>query len=366
MVYTHIHMHTKRRHIPAIKEDHWKAFNTIRQKHEATWQEVFERFYNYQDLTEHFFKLPKEVDRTAKMNAVTVQYYLPMWLENMYRNFIKEYVKDIRDIKEVESIVAKGTPGLVIASGPSLFKYKHTDLLAKSKFYTEKQGIIIATSHSLIPCLESGVVPDYVTITDAEDVMLEHIDHPIVDEYSSDIMGIFSTHIHPDVLDRWNGDRIFVLTSIPDMTIPNVQGVISGLFPNLTEFNAGAHVGAFSWNIAHFMGCDPIAMIGLDCAFDIATPIEQTPYYSAYRPSYKTEQEMIDECYHFHTHSFFGNNCYTDDIHYGFMEISVALAKLANEHTGVKTINCTGGGFIDEPDIIENMHFADWLKQFED
>jgi hypothetical protein len=151
-----------------------------------------------------------------------------------------------------------------------------------------------------------------------------------------------------------------------NVTIPNVQAVISGLFPGFTEFDAGAHVGAFTWNMAQYMGCNQIALIGLDCSFLPDTPVEKTPYYDAYRPSYDTEQEMMDACYYFHTHSFFGNNSYTDDVHKSFAKMMVIIAKIGEKQRGIKTINCTGGGFIDEPDIIENMHFADWLKQFED
>jgi hypothetical protein len=94
-------MSKKTRHIPSVDDADWDAFNEIRNEYKETWSDVFKRFHNYQDLTEHFFKLPKEVDNISKVSAVTVQYYLPWWLENMYRNFIKEHVKDLHDIKEL-------------------------------------------------------------------------------------------------------------------------------------------------------------------------------------------------------------------------------------------------------------------------
>ena len=359
-------MSKKTRHIPAVDDDDWKAFNNIRNKYKETWQDVFKRFHNYMDLTEHFFKLPKKVDNISKVSAVTVQYYLPWWLENMYRNFIKEHVKDLHDISELKDIVGDRKRGVVIGAGPSLWKYDHPKMLAESDFYKEHRGTILSTSHSLKACLDAGVVPDYITIIDCEDVMLEHFDYDIVDEYSSEITGIFALHTHPDVLERWKGKKVFVMTSIPDVTIPNVQAVVSGLFPGFTEFDAGAHVGAFTWNIAQYIGCSEIALIGLDCSFLPDTPIEETPYYKAYRPAYETVQDMTDECYFFHTHSFFGNNCYTDDSHKSFATTTVIMARIGKDQRGIKTINCTGGGFIDEPDAIENMWFEDWLKSFED
>jgi hypothetical protein len=124
-------MSKKTRHIPSVDEDDWNAFNEIRNKYEETWRDVFKRFHNYMDLTEHFFKLPKKVDNISKVSAVTVQYYLPWWLENMYRNFIKEHVKDLHDISELKDIVGDRTRGVVIGAGPSLWKYDHLKSIAK-------------------------------------------------------------------------------------------------------------------------------------------------------------------------------------------------------------------------------------------
>jgi len=353
----------KTRHIPAVTADHWDVFNEMRINHNLTWDDVFKQFHNYLAFTEHLFSLPQEVDRHAQVNAATIQYYITLWLKHAYQNFLEEHIKDIPDIKSLQNNV-ENKPALVIGAGPSLEKYNHLDILAESDFYKKKQGTIMCCSHSLIPCLEAGIIPDYMTLTDAEDVMLAHIDADIVDQYSDQITGIFVVYTHPSVLERWKGKKIFMLPCIPDVTIPNVQAVISSLFPNMTEFNACAHVGAFTWNLAVFMGHKSIAMVGLDCGFLPDFPVKDTPYYNVYIKSHSSEKEMVDKCYHFHTHSFFGNNSYSDDIHYGFAEACVQIARIAKEHNGVDTFNCTGGGFIDTPDVIENMHLEDWLSKF--
>jgi len=352
----------KTRHIPEISDEHWNALNEIRKAHKETWADTFERFYNYQDWVGHLFNLPKETDDVAIINASTVTQLLPMWLENMRQNTMKGV--EIPDVKEIENSAERGTPGLVIGAGPSSIANNHLHMLRDSVFYNEHKGKIVSTAHSLEDCLEAGVVPDYMVLIDADPVMMKFIDHDIVDEHSRNITGIFSISADHNVVERWGGRKVFFMSVVPDITIPNVPGVLAGLFPNITVMNAMANSGSFSWNVARYIGCDPIALIGLDFSFKPEFPIKDTPYYKPLRASSRDEKEMISKWYRFHTHSFFGTNCYTDHVHDTFASVSVKDFKAYKEHGGITTINCTEGGIIDD-EAVENMWFRDWLKKWE-
>lgn len=352
----------KPRHLPEIPDEHWDALNDIRKTHEETWAETFERFNNYRDWVEHLFELPKESPDSAKLNAVTVTGLMPLWLDNIRNNFIKDV--EIPDIHEIKDTVEPDTPGLVIGAGPSLLENNQLKTLHDSVFYQEHKGVIVSTAHSLKWCLEAGVIPDYITMIDANIKMVDFINHQLVEAHSEKITGIFTLTVHPDVFDHWNGKKLFFMPAIPHITIPNVQSVLAGLFPEVTVFDCMANCGSFSWNIARYAGCNPIGVIGLDFAFKPDFPIKDTPYYNAYRPSYDSEKEMIEKCYRFHTHSFFGKNCYTDHIHDSFRKTFEHVCQVYNKQLGITTQNCTGGGIIDD-EAIENMHFADWLKKWE-
>ena len=348
------------RHLPEISDEHWDAFNSLRKDHEATWVDVFKRMFNYQDWVGHLFELPEESTDSAKLNAVTVTTLLPAWLENIRNNFLD--VVDISDMSTIKDTTDGA--GLVIGAGPSLLNNNHLGMLRESSFYKDHKGVIISTAHSLIWCLEAGVVPDYITMVDADEKMVRFVDHPLVKEHSAQITGLFSTNTHPEVFNHWNGEKLFFLPAIPHITVPNVQSVLSMLFPGTLVFDCMANCGSFSWNVARYTGCDQIAVIGLDFAFEPDFPIKDTPYYDAYKPSYDTEQDMLEKCYRFHTHSFFGNNCYTDHIHDSFQKTFVEVCKIYKERMGVTTVNCTGGGVIDDPEI-ENAWFKDWLAGWE-
>lgn len=354
----------RRRQLPGISEEAWSGVNTIRKEKEMTWNEFFERINNYQDWLGLLLLLPRRPSLGDKLNAVTVTHYMPMWLQNIYRNFLKKHVKNIKDIKEIFD-TATNKPAIVIGAGPSLQKFHHLELLADSAFYKEKIGPILTTSHTVKDCLEAGVIPDYMILLDPEPVMLPHIDHDIVDEYADKIKGIFPITIDNIVLNRWKGKKIFFLAAISEATIPNVQAVLSGLFPKITEMNALANAGTFSWNVAKFLGCNPIAMIGMDQGFLMDTPVEETPYYKAFQKSYDNREEILDNDYYFHTHSFFKTDRYTDDIYRNFAKNAIAAANVAKKDKGIRTINATGGGFIDKPEVIENMWFEDFLRKWE-
>lgn len=353
---------SKKRHLPEISDEHWNAFNEVRNAHNATWAETFMRFSNYQDWVDHLFNLPKESSDISKINASTVAQLLPLWLENTRHNFMRDI--EIPNICDIENSAETGTPGLVIGAGPSLVTNDHLTTLRNSAFYKEHKGPIVSTAHSLRDCIEGGVIPDYMTLIDSALVLKKFIDYDIVDEHSEDITGIFPVEVHPDVLERWHGKKYFFLPSIPDMTIPNVQAVLAGLFPNVMEMDGMANCGSFSWNVARHIGCNPIALIGMDLSFKPDFPVKNTMYYKQLRSLCASDKEMLEKWYRFHTHSFFGTNCYTDYIYDSFCTGSVADFKAYKKHGGITTINCTEGGIIDDPEI-ENMWFADWLKRWD-
>jgi len=266
----------------------------------------------------------------------------------------------------IENGIPPNTPGLVIASGPSLPELDHLQMLHESAFYQEHKGVIVTTAHSLKWCLDAGVVPDYVTMIDIHPKMLDFIDHAIVDEFSDSITGVFSLEIDQVVLDRWKGEKIFYILGNPSPSRPHQNTLItlSRLFPSMNVLDCMDNCGSFSWNVLRYIGCNPIALIGMDFAFKPDFPVRATPYYKGLLPLYENEDEIFKNCYRSHTHSFFGTDSYTDNVHNDFMKNTVRHFKYYQELTGLKTINCTGGGIIDDPDV-PNQHLHDWLVQWE-
>lgn len=351
----------RRRELPAIKNEFFDSFNEMRQQHDTTWNEVFQRFHNYKEFVDFFLGLPPKPTETDMLNVVTISYLLPVWLDHIYQNFIKENIK-VHSLKELGNSVAKDIPAVIIAAGASLHDGDNNlERLRDSAFYKEKKGIIISTAHTLRDCINAGVTPDYIVLIDEGIQSLEYID--VDDGHMNNIKGIFSPTINPEVLKQWKGEKYFYIGIIPEKTTPNVQAVLTSLFPFFLEFDGGQNCGTAAWNIARYMGCNQIVLLGLDFAFKTDVPANETPYYGAFRKSYKSDEEMLKKAYRFHTHSFFKTNCYTNSVFDNFRKNAVFLFKKANEKFGTKTINCSPG-IIDDKKVT-NMWFKDWLAEWE-
>ena len=355
---------SKPRHLPGISEEHWNGFNKIRKEYNITWAEAFKRFYNYQDWVGHLFSLPEEASEIDMLNASTVTQFLPMWLENLRDVFMEDI--EIPDMRRIENSVDPGTPGLVIGAGPSLRANNHLDMLRESTFYKERKGVIVSVGNNIKECLEAGIVPDYMVLIDGDPVIpAEFIDHKIVDDHSKDITAIFSVTVHKTAVKRWKGDACFFMPIISDGTIPNVQAVLTGLFPNVTAMDGMANCGSFGWNVARHVGCNPIALIGLDFSFMADTPIRETYYFDQLRALCSSDEETIERMYRFQTHSFFGTNCFTDIVYGSFAVGSTMAFKVYKERDGIITQNCTEGGILEDEESMECLWFKDWLAKWE-
>ena len=354
----------KKRHLPVIPDEDWNEFNNLRKRYKRSWQEVFINFKLYQPAIEQVLALPPEISKTMATGVHTATNLMPMWTKNIREN-IPHIMKSL-DVKAVCK-AHHNTPAIMIGAGPSLYdnasKTDHLEVLAESDF----NGVIIATDRILIDCYEHGIHPDYVVIVDGSEAIYKLIDHDIVRENINRTTAILANHTHPHIVNEWaeHGCKlVFYTPGISNEVLPNASSII-GLITDNTELNSGGNAGSFAINIAEYMKCSPVAMIGMDLSYKIGTPISETQYYANYKEKtgYTDSELWENELFKTFHHPFFDTDCIADLMYMTFAEPLRDFWIPEFGRRGTRIINCTEGGAI-YGDNIECGWFKDFLEEF--
>lgn len=333
-----------------ISEEVYTALEEICNKHNLSINDLFHRLVTYPEITENALRLPQEISNEMAVATQTLQNKLPLWLNNMRKNF-----DAIKTNKDITDIPKSNTPALVIGAGPSLKRKNHLEILAEKGF----DGIIFATDRILKDCLEQSIIPDYVLIADGSEKILDYINHDIVHEYASKIGAIMCTITHPSVVEEWKGEIYWFINFISQDIHPNIGKVLQSLLKKTMITTAG-HVSSLGWGIGVTIGCNPIVLIGVDLSYPEDVPMEQTWYYSGYEKRFKGNKERIRSVYKHYHHNFFNTDCYYDPFFDAYITCSLSHFNVMSQK-GLKIINCTGGGAI-EGKGVECMNFDDYLE----
>ncbi|MBU0987419.1 MAG: DUF115 domain-containing protein [Proteobacteria bacterium] len=142
-----------------------------------------------------------------------------------------------------------GKPAIVVGAGPSLNKN-----IVRLKEASAK-ALIVCVDAALKPLLKAGIRPHFVTTTERT--------KGVVDFYTNlagleDIFYIFCAIGHPSLYHIYKGPKI-IATRYQE-------------FSDWLELDPGALsgsplVGNFAFNIAEYLGCNPIIMVGQDLSF---------------------------------------------------------------------------------------------------
>ncbi len=147
-----------------------------------------------------------------------------------------------------------GVPAFIVGAGPSLDK--NIDQLRE----VDDQGVIIASDTVFKLLRSKGIEPHIVVTTDPTYLNSRHFED--VDDLGSTIL-VFSPSVYHSILDQLQGTKV----SIPLPTSRFLQSM-KDLFGVTNTMKAGINVGQTCYNLARFLGCDPIILLGFDLSFN--------------------------------------------------------------------------------------------------
>jgi len=207
------------------------------------------------------------------VQRLTFEKMQSQWMRNMAVN-MPEILKG-KDIKDLPKHLNESC--LVIGAGPSVKRFRQLDVLAQSNW----KGIIICADKQLIPLLKRGVKPLAVCTVDGEAIIKKFYDDPVVDRYKDDVKAVFSAvTVHPEVVKRCPFEKYWF---VPLWDSPLKVTSLTRTFHLMTQksmMGAYGNSGACAWAIAHFIGANPIGLIGVDYAY-YTDDIRKTTYFES-------------------------------------------------------------------------------------
>jgi len=208
--------------------------------------------------------------------------------------WMKNIVENIPSLANRMSVAAlrnahNGTPALVIAAGPSLFRQ-----LNRIRALIDRV-VLIAVDTALKPLLASGIVPDFVVTLDAQYYNLFDFTEILSFPRASGRIALVADFVtYPKILKLWNGPVFFSATAAePENTLgfphdhhPLID-MLGTFFPHIAHLDCGGSVATTAVEFALHLGASPVAVTGLDLAFsDYLTHVNSSsPFLFSYRRS---------------------------------------------------------------------------------
>ncbi|WP_333860858.1 motility associated factor glycosyltransferase family protein [Clostridium sp.] len=178
-------------------------------------------------------------------------------IANRFREvFIRNLIGNLKSLNSAVPLnlyenINRGIPAIIVSAGPSLDK--NIQQMVKYKRYLDKY-FIIAGSRTLKAMLQNGIRPDMVVsidpVYDNYDMMKDYLEE--------DIPLAFYEYSNRYLIRDYKGKKIY-LSTLLSKTIPKLSG-LKGVY-------LGGSVAHTCVDIANFMACSPIILVGQDFAF---------------------------------------------------------------------------------------------------
>jgi len=233
----------------------------------------------------------------------TYDVLIPLWLDNLANNL--SLIRSSRDILDLPK--KKGEPCILVGGGPSLDYRKHLDQIQKSGWTHP----VLCCDKKLSDCLRHKIVPYVVASIDGSPRISGFYSAQIVRKYAESINAMLAVVVHPKVADRVqkNGLNTYWFTPMTDNPLPLKPGdtvnkkSVAYILHALTgkSMIAGfGNVGAFLWNLAFELGCDPLILVGYDLSEQVTDKLHTvyfwpfTHMFMQMKEKYPTQQKAMD------------------------------------------------------------------------
>lgn len=150
---------------------------------------------------------------------------------------------------------AKGRLGIVVSAGPSLRRNLH--LLARPG--VRERCVIVATQTVLKPLLAEGIRPHFVAALDWHRISKRFYEGLKAADCAETTL-VLDPQANPVIAASYPGP-------VRSIAAPHLDALLGPLARDMGRLPPGATVAHLCYQIARFLGCDPVALIGQDLGF---------------------------------------------------------------------------------------------------
>jgi hypothetical protein len=161
-----------------------------------------------------------------KTDSKTIEHLMDSWKDNIKEN-VKRFLPSCGWLNDGYVSIGKNKAVIGIGSGPSLKKNKDylktVSLADGTREYEEQDFILMSSNHQIKDCLEEGIIPHFVMVSDASPDLAVQMDVGKSGKYTTLIANILT---HPDVIEKWKGPVKFIVTR--DAELPEYIAGLTG------------------------------------------------------------------------------------------------------------------------------------------
>lgn len=226
-------------------------------------------------------------DFIGQSDEGTVDFLVKDWIANLERNINSKRFKRHGGLDKDCIGLGKNKALVGIGAGASLNKNKHVlkwiHDIDGVKPPDERDFIFVASNHMLKPLLNDGIIPDFVMVADASDVVFEQLTQDIPESGRNCVL-LAGLHCSPKVLKKWEKqgrDIRFYLTGSPG--IPERYKELTGKNPQALQIQQGGNVLNSCWSIGlKFFGSSVFMALGNDLSYELKPDIDEqrNSYYA--------------------------------------------------------------------------------------
>ena len=216
-------------------------------------------------------------DHIAYSDGRTIDVLKKFWVENLRKNISSKRYKRHGGINKDYLNFGDNKALVCIGAGPSLKNNLHVlkriHDMDGLKHPDDRDFIFVASNHMLKPLMRDGIIPDFVFLTDASDVVLDQLTKDIPEEarYVTLLCGL---QCSPKVLKRWERQGREIRFYLPGTTaVVEEFQKITGEDPNKMQIIQGGNVMNCCWTMGlRFFNSTVYMALGNDLSY----PIEKT------------------------------------------------------------------------------------------